>query len=96
MKMISNPSDIAVNLEVCVENICQLNCNKPECELCLNCLNTEELADLHEAYREHSRRGGFKRVFPTKAHPTDDSLTPKSDLVAKWFAAKCKIDENWC
>lgn len=96
MKMVSNPSNIAVNLKICIQNNCQEDCFKPECELCLNCLKAENLADLHESHREHSRRGGFKRVFPSKNHPMAEKLSPKSEIVAKWFAAKCRIDESWC
>lgn len=96
MKMVSNPSDIAVNIESCVKNSCLENCHNPECELCTNCLTIDQQQELHEAYREHTRRGGFKRVFPSKSHPKAEKLTAKSQLVAKWFEAKCKIDENWC
>jgi tubulin monoglycylase TTLL15 len=96
MEMISNPSDIAVNLDSCIKNNCKESCFKPECELCLNCLKTEQIADFHETYREHSRRGGFKRVFPSKSHPTAQKLSPRSEMVAKWLEAKCGVDENWC
>jgi tubulin monoglycylase TTLL15 len=96
MQMVSNPSNIAVNLDECLKHDCAESCDKPECELCLSCLSDQQLGELHEAYREHTKRGGFKRVFPSKSHPTAEDLTEKSQFVAKWLAAKCKSDENWC
>lgn len=96
MEMISNPSNIAVNLESCISHDCAYNCEKLECELCLNCLDDENLFELHEAHREHSKRGGFTRVFPSKEHPTAENLTDKSQLMVKWIAAKCEVDMDWC
>lgn len=94
--MVSNPSDIAVNLESCIKNNCLENCDRPECELCMNCLYADQLQELHEAYREQTRCGGFKRVFPSKNHPKAEKISAKSQFLSKWFEAKCKIDDKWC
>lgn len=96
MQMIANPSDLAVNLNDCLQYNCLENCGQPECELCLNCLDNEQIAEIREAYREHTRSGGFKRVFPSKLYPTAETLTKKSNFVAKWILAKCQIDKTWC
>jgi hypothetical protein len=98
-KIVSNPSNIGVNIKACVENNCQENCHKAECKLCLRCLNDETLQDYNEAYQENSRRGGFKRVFPSKSFSGDEflkSLTARSKKSVEWFEAKCQSDEKWC
>jgi hypothetical protein len=99
MEMISNPRDIAVNLEICVDDYCKRNCNEKKCRICFNCLNEEDLQDFHEAYREHGKRGGFKRVFPTENYMNEDfieNLTARSIITAQWFEAKCRNDRDWC
>ena len=99
MKMVSIPNNIAVNLQSCLDNDCLENCEKPQCELCINCLNSTELQDFHEIYRENSRRGGFMRIFPSEKFNHEDffdGLTPASKKSVKWFEAKCQIDEDFC
>src|SRR4051812_22241735 len=52
--MLSAPKDIAVNPDACLR--CFNSCDD-ECELCLPCLTNTSLVHLHQAYREHQRRG---------------------------------------
>jgi hypothetical protein len=99
MKMISTPSDIAVDLETCLANKCHDDCSKIECELCLNCLEDRNLEDFHESYRETTRRGAYKRVFPSEKFTGEEyieGLTTRSEKVLKWFNAKCRNDEKFC
>ena len=54
---------------------------------------------MTQAYREHIRRGGFKRIFPSKAHFNEKflpKLTEKNQISVKWFEAKCKESIDWC
>jgi tubulin monoglycylase TTLL15 len=97
--MVSNLGNIVVNLTACVENNCQTNCYKSECDLCATCINNEILTNLHEAHREHTRRGGFKRIFPAKNHFEDNlikKLTLQNKIAAKWFQEKCYEEQEWC
>lgn len=97
--MTSNSKNIGVNVEQCVSNNCHQNCNKPECEMCTPCLSSSSVNSMHRAYREHVRRGGFKRIFPSKTHYNDEFIsktTPKNKISAKWFKAKCDENSDWC
>ena len=98
-QMFSNSKNIAVNTRICVSNDCDKNCGKPECELCTPCLGSEDIDNMHRAYREHVRRGGFKRIFPTENHFGEDfvsKMTPRNQILIKWFKAKCAQEEEWC
>jgi hypothetical protein len=97
--MISNVGNVAVDLGKCFKNGCDKNCLKKDCELCVPCVGYKDLSNLHEAHREHSRRGGFKRVFPTKPHFDEkfiSRLTKDNIISVKWFEAKCREDFEWC
>ena len=97
---ISNFKNLATNLDECVELKCAENCNKIECKVCLPCANVFLRFQMQESYREHSRRGNFKRVFPTKAHFNDSQLVnflgENNQVMTKWFEAQCRDNENWC
>lgn len=96
--MISNLGNIAVKLRACVDNNCDKSCQKPQCELCATCLD-DEIFNLHKAHREQTRRGGFKRIFPSKIHFNEHffgMVTRKNEIMAKWFEAKCQEDQSWC
>lgn len=95
--MISNIGNIAVNIDS--SNDCQKDCAQSECQLCPNCINDETVRMLHESYREHLRRGEFKRIFPSVHHYSDDfisRLSTKNQISAKWFREKCKERSDWC
>ena len=98
-QMTSNSKNIAVNPGLCIENNCADNCKKPECKLCTPCLGEADIIEMHRAYREHVRRGGFKRIFPSKVHFNDNfiaKMSPKNQLFTKWFKAKCEEKDTWC
>lgn len=102
--MISTDKNIAVFADECADPKCAESCESPECELCRPCLSTQDISDLHMAYREHVNRGDTKRIFPKPIDPsqlplTDDDLsglTAKNRMIAKWFAGKCAGDKTWC
>ena len=97
--MTSNTKNIGVKVAQCIDNNCHKNCNKTECKLCTPCLGASSINNMHQAYREHVRRGGFKRIFPSKDHFSDDyisKLTPKNQDSVKWFKAKCEENSEWC
>lgn len=99
LDMISNLPNIAINLEQCFMNNCERNCQITECELCATCWDDDDMRNLFEAHREHSRRGGFKRVFPSKTHFDENfihKLSKENKISTRWFAAKCREDPEWC
>lgn len=98
--MLSDTANIAVNMEACIEHNCLINCDLTDCKLCTSCIDDGSLENLHRAYREHIRRGGFERIFPTSGH-FDQSfiehvLTSENQIAANWFSAKCQADAGWC
>lgn len=98
-EMLSNSKNIAVDPTACVDNNCADNCAHPECELCSTCLSEQNLRHLHQAYREHKRRGGFKRLFPSVQHFNNsftDEMTKNNRIAAKWFTEKCQKEDDWC
>lgn len=103
--MLSTEKNIMVNGEVCGQLPCSESCAPIECILCKPCLNTQDLINLHRAYREHVNRGDTKRIFPVhitnpKKSLSDDSafqkLSPKNQMMTRWFQGKCLTDKNWC
>lgn len=98
--MLSNSKNIAVNPGACDENNCSETCDKPECSLCLTCLSEKDIFNLQLAFREKTRQGGFKRIFPSKVHFDDDELikklTPNNQISVKWFKEKCRENSDWC
>lgn len=97
--------DIVVFADHCSVN-CQGGssaCNKIECQLCLPCLSEDEKANFLQAYLEHQRRGGCRRVVPQpvlhdKAHSAADmeTLTPENTLMTEWFRGMCLNDHSFC
>lgn len=97
--------DIVVFADHCSVN-CQGGssaCNKIECQLCLPCLSEDEKANFLQAYLEHQRRGGCRRVVPQpiphdKAHSAADmeTLTPENTLMTEWFRGMCLNDHAFC
>lgn len=99
-QMMSSDKNIAVLAEHCASDECAESCELPECELCRPCLSTQDVTDLHAAYREHVNRGESKRIFPvpiTNEEPQDFSnLNEKNQKISRWFAGKCAMDSTWC
>lgn len=103
-QMLSSDKSIAVFADQCAKPKCAESCESPECELCRPCLSTQDISDLHMAYREHIYRGDTKRIFPQSIDPsklplTEDDLselTAKNRMITKWFAGKCAVDSTWC
>lgn len=97
--MLSNAKNVVVDPRMCAQNDCELNCHIQDCELCATCLSEKNAHDLQRAFREHRRRGGFKRVYPTENHFSDDVLARMSKnnrIIAKWFKSKCQKSNEWC
>lgn len=91
--MLSSPKDIATSIEDCEksENTCG------DLNLCLRCLSNEDAQNIHQAYREHQRRGEMRRIFPTGIHFNQElALSNSTKLLAKWFKLKCENDHDWC
>jgi tubulin monoglycylase TTLL15 len=97
--MLVNSKNLAVNVDICVKNNCIGNCSKKICKVCLNCIEEENMPDLHRAFNEHTRRGDYKRIFPSKTYFDDSfiaTMTPKNEITMRWLKAKCAEDEDWC
>lgn len=103
--MLSADKNIMVNGEICGEPPCSESCAPVECQLCKPCLSSSDIADYHRAYREHINRGDTRRIFPTRisnSRETNDdyeqfkTLSPKNQMMTKWFRGKCLADSNWC
>ncbi|KAK4326664.1 hypothetical protein Pmani_002823 [Petrolisthes manimaculis] len=78
-------------------------CQKVECQLCFPCLSKEQIRDLKQAYQEHQRRGGCRRVVPPSVSPDHahtpqnmSGLTPENTLMTEWFRGKCLLDKTFC
>lgn len=102
-QMMSSDKNIAVNAEHCSNPKCSESCEPSECELCRPCLSSQDVLDLHTAYREHVNRGDTKRIFPKPLINNEQlnedelrSLSPKNQMITKWFAGKCAMESSWC
>lgn len=99
--MTSSPQTIAVNIDVCTQH-CIESCESPTCDLCLPCIQDENLIQtLHQSYREHQRRGEFLRVFPSNnfkkgSSVFENEMTKNSKFLSLWYEGKCQIDSEWC
>lgn len=97
--MASNSKNIGVNPGICMDNRCDQRCNETLCELCTPCMDETIMNSLHQAFREHVRRGGYKRIFPSKPHFNEDfiaKLSTKNQIATKWFKVKCEYNRFWC
>lgn len=98
--MMSSDKNIAVFAEHCASDKCAESCELPECELCRLCLSSQDITDLHTAYREHINRGDTKRIFPVpiingvKSELND--LNEKNQMMSRWFEGKCAMETTWC
>lgn len=103
--MLSTDKNVMVNGEICGKHPCAESCAPIECVLCKPCLSAQDTIDLHRAYREHINRGDTKRIFPVritnpKISLDNDSsfqqLSPRNQMMTRWFQGKCLTDSNWC
>lgn len=103
--MLSMDKNIMVGGEVCGQAPCSESCAPVECQLCKPCLTSQDIAMLHNAYREHVNRGDTKRIFPpstinaTKFYYEEDfysKLNSRNQLMVQWFRGKCLTDASWC
>jgi hypothetical protein len=86
--------DIASDSKDCVNN-----CDSLNCQLNLSCLTETNILQFNRSLQEHTKRGGFKRIFPSILHYNEaliDELTPENQLMAKWFRNKCEKNESFC
>lgn len=97
----SSPQNIAVNIDDC-NNHCTEFCDTPVCDLCLPCLRDDNYENIfHQSYREHQRRGEFKRVFPSirfkrESEEFKTEMSEKTQILSLWYEGKCKMDRDWC
>jgi len=102
--MLTTDKNIMVNGDVCTQMPCLETCSPVECQMCKTCLTSADIFDLKRAYREHVNRGDTKRIFPARIDPKlpieiDESfekLSPKNQMMARWFHGKCLADSSWC
>ncbi|XP_070505858.1 probable tubulin polyglutamylase ttll-15 isoform X2 [Chironomus tepperi] len=93
----SSPQNIAIDAQACSE--CDDKCEAESCYLCLPCMSTDEREYLQKFYREHNRRGEFKRIFPSAASVNNENLatfSEKTQRLAVWLSGKCEMDYEWC
>ncbi|XP_058064876.1 probable tubulin polyglutamylase ttll-15, partial [Anopheles bellator] len=62
--MLSSPKNVATAADICSGLPCTESCAPLECQLCVSCLEADDLKEQHRAYREHMERGDMKRIFP--------------------------------
>lgn len=70
-----------------------------ECEICLTCASNEDIFNMHRAYRENSRRGEFRRIFPSQMYFNEsviDKMSKRNQVSTRWFKAKCELNKEWC
>lgn len=98
--MMSSDKNIAVFAEHCASGRCSESCEYDKCKLCRPCLSSQDIADLHTAYREHINRGDTKRLFPVtmsgSEKPNLENLSEKNRWMTNWFTGKCSMDSTWC
>lgn len=98
--MMSSDKNIVVFAEQCASEKCAGSCESTECELCRPCLSSQDIRDLHTAYREHIHRGDTKRIFPVPIISQTESdisnLSKKNQMITRWFAGKCAMESSWC
>lgn len=100
--MISADKNIVVYAEQCSQPACLESCMPIQCELCLPCLTNDDRNILHDAYREHTRKGNTKRIFPPPIinKKLDENylknLSQKNQMIMKWFYGKCLMESSWC
>ena len=99
--------DIRVFSEICASQKCSelKSCDFEECALCKNCLSTDEVIFLKEAFLEHVNKHSSMRVYPKitsykeavelKEH-NNWNLSNNNQKMHQWFLGKCLMDEQWC
>ncbi|KAL4238357.1 Tubulin-tyrosine ligase [Mactra antiquata] len=106
--MISADRDVMVYSDWCTSSGCT-NCGPTKCMLCKQCLNSQQLVEIKDAYLEHYNRGGCKRIFPPELNQADAlKWTPETDLyqltqysdknrfIYMWFIGMCRKDATFC
>ncbi|KAL4238358.1 Tubulin-tyrosine ligase [Mactra antiquata] len=104
--MISADRDVMVYFDWCSD--CH-QCQIIKCMLCKQCLNSQKLAEIKDAYLEHYNRGGCKRIFPPELNQTEaQKWTPETDFyelwkyndenkfIYVWFIGMCRKDVTFC
>ena len=100
--------DIAVFSEICASPKCSelKSCDSKECALCKNCLSSDEVIFLKEAFLEHVNKHSSIRVYPKitsykeavlELEELDNwDLSNNNKKMHQWFLGKCLMDEQWC
>ena len=102
--MLTMDKNIMVNGDVCGQLPCSETCSPVECQLCKTCLTNSDIFELKRAYREHVNKGDTKRIFPAHINPAKplkqdelfQKLSPKNQMITRWFYGKCLTDSSWC
>ena len=90
-----NPSDC----HDCLQPNGEVDCSKETCNLCLPCLSNLTVIHCLQSYREHIRKSGMKRIFPTEIYDKAKvmrTFNEETTTLVKWFKAKCREDPEWC
>ncbi|XP_067616277.1 probable tubulin polyglutamylase ttll-15 [Eurosta solidaginis] len=103
-EIVTSDKNIVINLNNCVRHLCHESCTTKECELCLSCLNVNQVNILKKAYYEHLHKIDMKRIYPKPvANPENfdieaevRNLSTKNAWLARWYYWKCKENRSWC
>ena len=93
--------DVLVSPELCSQ---ECPCSQEKCQLCRQCLSTEELGTLKTAFMERRNQGQMLRIFPPPVKRSDltlesnmmERMSPANRKMTRWYREKCKMDRVWC
>ena len=93
--------DVLVSPELCSQ---ECPCSQEKCQLCRQCLSTEELGTMKNAFMERRNQGQMLRIFPPPVKRSDltlesnmmERMSPANRKMTRWYREKCKMDRVWC
>uniref|UniRef100_A0A7I5EC14 Tubulin polyglutamylase TTLL4 n=1 Tax=Haemonchus contortus TaxID=6289 RepID=A0A7I5EC14_HAECO len=86
-------SEIYVPLTDCIEGSC-MECNKPICQLCAQCMSSTMFSTLKQTCLEHVNRRSMKML---QMNYDKQNPPPMEDnLLQIWRTAKCEVNTSWC
>lgn len=101
--MMASAKNIVVNGEICSKPPCAESCAPIDCQLCYQCLSTEQRNLLIDSVSEHLNRGDTKRITPApvavlKSLKSEfwDHLSENNRFMARWYMAKCEMESSYC
>ena len=92
--------DVLVSPELCSR---ECPCEEEKCQLCRQCLTSEDIGTLRTAFMERRNQGQMLRIFPPPVKRNDPTLESKfktwsaaNKKMTTWYREKCKLDRVWC